>query len=192
MALLMLKKSIVCFAAILTFNESVWAQGSSSWRVGTPLFVYWDYDAADITAEAVNVFHVQIDANAIAQVPIDNPDAGTFSYSIPAEQLGIGPHIARVRACSTTADCSDWVQVDVTIKRAMPRPRNPRHGLSPPTVLSIAQAIEVANAWSILVRDQRFSEADLAYLASRYGGGPPYKESILEFLEAEYARLLSR
>jgi hypothetical protein len=42
------------------------------------------------------------------------------------------------------------------------------------------------------VRNQPFSEAEFAYLAPRYGGRPPDKESILQFLEDEYARLSAR
>jgi hypothetical protein len=181
---------ILILAAAIVFSAAT-AQAQQNFTLGQPLTAAW-LSADNEAAAAVTTYPARlngVDLPAIAQ-PIPSAE---YRYSLPQALLTVGDHVFSVRACAGTA-CGPELSTSFTIGRPLPgAPRNPRIIPTPElAVLTIPQAIDRANAYSLLILDRPLTQGELNTLSMRHGNVPPTRQSVFGVLDASFADFVIR
>lgn len=179
-------KTWVVLLALALLASAAQAQ---TFPLGQPLTVVWG-GALNEADAAVDRYEVQVDAEA--WVPSGQAVPQTeYRYAIPQNLLTIGDHTITVRACAASS-CGPSLLVAITVGRPIPGlPINPRVVPTPqPMVLTLPQAIDLANAYARLVLFRVLTQGELDYLAGLHGPSPPTRESVLTVLDAAFAPLV--
>lgn len=157
---------------------------SAQHRLGAPVEASWDYTLADVTLGGVIRFEVKLDGGPWVNTGLP-PNATSYVYVIPALGLTVGPHTAYVRACNSQ-ECSAEPSPNFVFTVVRPIPVVPKNfKVQPGTVIvSNERILQIARAYTLLVREEELRENELVILAQRYRGPIPVTlESLMAHLD---------
>lgn len=165
-------KLFAAFLSTLLIPTVVFAQmGPNDYRIGETRRFAWDYsDSRTPPAEIVR-FEIILDGIVSnPNVTITPPSPIVVTYISPVPILPVGNHIAVVRACTVTECGLPSVELQWRIWGLLPNiPGNPR--LIPnDQPISGAQAIDMAQSYSFLMRLVGLKQPEATYLINNYDG----------------------